>query len=114
MTLPAVQFLRRFLLHVLPKGFVRLRYYGLLANRGRKDNIALCRQLLSEKRPTDPTDAIIPEPSPSTPTASESAPRQPRPCPFCKQGHLQYIRELKPNEPLPIQHQPALASCNTS
>jgi Putative transposase len=46
MVLPAEEFIRRFLLHVLPNGFQRIRYYGFLANRYRKQKLALCRQLL--------------------------------------------------------------------
>jgi len=46
MTLDADEFIRRFLLHVLPDRFVKIRHFGLLANRKRKNNIALCRQLL--------------------------------------------------------------------
>jgi len=49
MTLSVDEFIRRFLLHVLPSGFHRIRHYGLLANGGRKDNIALARKLLGEK-----------------------------------------------------------------
>ncbi len=46
MTLEAIEFIRRFLLHVLPNRYVRIRHFGLLANRSRKDNITLCRELL--------------------------------------------------------------------
>src|SRR6266699_2986064 len=46
MTLAAEEFIRRFLLHVLPEGFQRIRYYGFLANRYRAEKLALCRQLL--------------------------------------------------------------------
>lgn len=46
MTLKASEFIRRFLLHVLPPRYVRIRHFGLLANRGRKDNVALCRELI--------------------------------------------------------------------
>jgi len=46
MTLDVFEFIRRFLLHVLPKRFVRIRYYGLLCNRYRKQNIVFCRYLL--------------------------------------------------------------------
>jgi len=46
MTLTAEEFLRRFLLHVLPKGLVRIRHYGWMANRLRRERAALCRQLL--------------------------------------------------------------------
>ena len=47
MTLDSVEFLRRFFLHVLPKGFVRIRHFGFLANRFRTERLSLCRQLLS-------------------------------------------------------------------
>jgi len=46
MTLEAVEFIRRFLLHVLPSGFVHIRHFGFLANRKRKQKLALCRSLL--------------------------------------------------------------------
>ena len=46
MTLQASEFMRRFLLHVLPDRFVKIRHFGLLANRRRKDNIAVCREIL--------------------------------------------------------------------
>lgn len=48
MTLDVHEFLRRFLLHVLPIGFVRIRYFGLFAHRKRKELLPLCRQLLAE------------------------------------------------------------------
>ncbi len=46
MTLTTDEFMRRFLLHVLPSGFHRIRHYGLLANAGRHDNLARVRELL--------------------------------------------------------------------
>ena len=46
MTLEAVEFIRRFLLHILPAGFVRIRQFGFLANRVRRDMLELCRALL--------------------------------------------------------------------
>jgi predicted Zn-ribbon and HTH transcriptional regulator len=52
MTLKADEFIRRFLLHVLPSRFVRIRHFGLLANRKRKEAIALCRQILGEEKTT--------------------------------------------------------------
>ncbi|WP_373657587.1 IS91 family transposase ISAzo26 [Sporomusa acidovorans DSM 3132] len=45
LTLPGVEFIRRFFMHVLPKGFVKIRYYGLLANRNKKMKLELCRKL---------------------------------------------------------------------
>lgn len=56
MRLDADEFLRRFLLHVLPRGFTRLRHYGLLANRCRARKLALCRDLLGQPTP-EPREA---------------------------------------------------------
>lgn len=53
MRLSADEFIRRFLLHVLPSGFQRIRHYGLLANRYRADKIARCRQVLGQPAPLD-------------------------------------------------------------
>lgn len=54
MTLSADEFMRRFLLHVLPSGFHRIRHYGMLANTGRKDNLDRVRELLGiSARPND-------------------------------------------------------------
>jgi len=69
MTLSPDEFIRRFLLHVLPKGFHRIRHYGLLASAGRKANVALARQLLAVPAPAEPE-----EPAPP------SDPRPPCPC----------------------------------
>ncbi|WP_027545409.1 IS91 family transposase [Bradyrhizobium sp. WSM2254] len=52
MTLGADEFIRRFLLHVLPNGFQRIRYFGFLANRYRAEKLALCRQLMQMSPPT--------------------------------------------------------------
>jgi hypothetical protein len=70
MTLQAGEFIRRFLLHVLPKGFHRIRHYGLLASAGRKANVARARELLA-----------VP---PATVAADPVEPPDPRPrCPCC-------------------------------
>ena len=76
MTLPTHEFIRRFLIHVLPKGFHRIRHYGLLANGNRAANIARARELLPVPPPATATrDALRP------PT---DEPRVlPRPCPCC-------------------------------
>jgi hypothetical protein len=75
MTLATDEFIRRFLIHVLPKGFHRIRHYGLLANGNRPGNIAHARQLLAlPARPKQP----------ETPEAALEQPRAlPRPCPYC-------------------------------
>jgi hypothetical protein len=54
MTLEAEEFIRRFLLHVLPDGFQRIRYYGFLANRYREQKLARCRELLDMPAPDPP------------------------------------------------------------
>jgi len=62
MTLTAGEFMRRFLLHVLPCGFHRIRHYGLLANVGRRQNLARARELLGATSPDEPrTLASAPE-----------------------------------------------------
>ena len=53
MTVDAGEFIRRFLLHVLPLGFVRLRQYGLLSNRNRTEKLAKCRVLLQQSQSAD-------------------------------------------------------------
>ena len=59
MTLKAEEFIRRFLLHVLPARYVRIRHFGLLANRKRKDNIAACRKMLDSGKPVTKENARI-------------------------------------------------------
>jgi putative transposase len=54
MTVEAEEFIRRFLLHVLPEGFQRIRYYGFLANRYREEKLARCRELLDMPAPEQP------------------------------------------------------------
>ena len=65
MTLAATEFLRRFFLHVLPKGLVRIRHFGLLANRFRTTQLARCRQLLAMDLPS-PAESAPSRASPST------------------------------------------------
>ena len=60
MTLSPDEFIRRFLLHVLPKGFHRIRHYGFLASAGRKDNVARARALLAAPARTENEDAASP------------------------------------------------------
>jgi len=84
MTLDAVEFLRRFLLHVLPTGLVRIRQFGFLANRVRKSKLELCRTLLAARLP-----------SPVSCNCSEVSHDPPR-CPICKLGRLLLIELLGP------------------
>jgi hypothetical protein len=66
MTLEPSEFIRRFLLHVLPKGFHRIRHYGLLASSTRKSSIAHARELLAASPPPAPSDPVEP-PNPRPP-----------------------------------------------
>lgn len=69
MTLAADEFMRRFLMHVLPGGFHRIRHYGLIANGTRRENLARARELLNvEPKPTPKTDDAEGSASVSTPT----------------------------------------------
>jgi hypothetical protein len=102
MILPADEFIRRFLIHVLPDGFQRIRYYGFLSNRHREEKLALCRQLLG-------TPAVDPETAPDLPSDCDfdelyekltgSSLRQ---CPICRQGRMIVVEILAPDVPEPI------------
>ena len=65
MTVTAEEFLRRFLLHVLPRGFVRIRHFGFLANRRRAESVQLCQHLIGDAPPLLP-DANRPNATAST------------------------------------------------
>jgi len=85
MTLRATEFIRRFLLHVLPRGFVSIRRYGFLSNGSRKKALPTCRQLIAKMLGTCATPLATPVSSEETDAAtSEDAPvpRDHR-CPHC-------------------------------
>jgi hypothetical protein len=97
MTLPTHEFIRRFLMHVLPKGFHHVRHYGLFANGNRAANIARARELLGVSSPSKRTEA--------TNTAAAAEPRAlPHPCPCC--GGRLIIIETFATRHQP-EHQPA-------
>lgn len=91
MTLPADEFLRRFLLHVLPNGFQRIRHYGLLANRHRAENLARCRELLRI-----PAPAPLPPPGNYRERYEQLTGQDLRQCPHCQQGQMVPIAVLAP------------------
>jgi hypothetical protein len=85
MRLGAEEFIRRFLVHVLPPGLMRIRHYGLLANRHRTERLGRCRALLGQ-----------PEPEPREPESVEAAMLRLtgidiQRCPYCREGRLQRI-----------------------
>jgi hypothetical protein len=89
MTLDAVEFIRRFLLHILPGGFVRIRQYGFLANRARKKKLQLCQALLGTL-----SAATIDR-------GKQSEERTRKQCPVCKTGHMILIAAVQLKVSLP-------------
>lgn len=83
MSLDAVEFIRRFLLHVLPSGFVKIRHFGFLSNRNRRAMVERCRQLLPPWTPPETTE-------PSEPI-----------CPACRIGHLHVVDPRATERPRP-------------
>ncbi len=100
MTLSAEEFIRRFLIHVLPEGFQRIRYYGFLANRYRHDKLAQCRQLLGMP-PSDPEPTPGDEPTDyDYQTLLEKLTGSClRECPICHQGRMIAVEVLAPVGP---------------
>jgi hypothetical protein len=84
MTLATGEFIRRFLMHVLPSGFHRIRYYGLLASGKRAENVARARELLLTPSPLIPIDAIkaatAKAENPGTKADEQQTPKHPCPC----------------------------------
>jgi hypothetical protein len=102
MTLEAVEFIRRFLLHILPSRFVKIRHFGFLANRNRSSALALCRQHL---RTSSPAPIL---------TGEQPSPVERR-CPICHAGLLRIVEWLSTNQILSRQqtHSP-IDSINSS
>jgi hypothetical protein len=88
MTLSADEFLRRFLMHVLPDGFQRIRHYGLLGNRHRAENLARCRELLGVSAPTTETQRDYRE------RYRQLTGQDPLRCPQCQIGMMLRIAVL--------------------
>jgi len=84
LTPDAPEFIRRFLLHVLPKGLMRVRHYGLLTNHWRVQRLAQICQLLAAPPPEpEPEQGHEPEPG--------------WPCPVCRRGRMRPVREIPPH-----------------
>jgi hypothetical protein len=97
MTLPAVEFIRRFLQHVVPSGFVRIRHYGLLANRHRQEQLQRCREMLRVEQPDSDKTTVLasvpegPEPVPAAPSWQS--------CPSCGRGRMVWIEDIRRARP---------------
>jgi hypothetical protein len=99
MELTAAEFLRRFLQHVLPQGFVRIRSYGFLANRNRQEKLAACRDLLEAAAPAA---APAEDPAPAAPLAPEAVVTEVRCatiCPVCGVGRMVIVGESPAEAP---------------
>jgi hypothetical protein len=95
MALDALEFIRRFLQHVLPSGFVRIRHFGFLANRCRKEKLQLCRTLLCVPPPAEQPRIDTPAPEPTN-VREEACLGC---CPVCKQGRMFVVAQLLPERP---------------
>jgi hypothetical protein len=86
------EFMRRFLQHVLPRGFHKVRYFGLW-HPAQRHNAARVRQMLQLQAPPklDPLEPIVPPPEPG---AEPMAPIEPMICPHCHQGRMIFIRRI--------------------
>jgi len=89
MELDIDEFLRRFLLHIVPDGFVRIRHFGLLANRRRAAALAQCRVLLTQPPPVERPESVRDLMLRLTGVDIER-------CPVCQQGRLQQVERLAP------------------
>ena len=99
MTLGAREFVRRFLLHVLPRGFVRVRHFGLQANCRRRQLITHARQLLHQPAPP----AAPPPPRESWQDLFRRLTgRDPLRCPFCEEGTLRIVSLIPASIPPPL------------
>lgn len=94
MELTADEFIRRFLLHVLPAAFQRIRYYGFLSNRHRQQKLALCRQLLGMPAVVNPVASD--EPGDYRDLYEQLTGRSLRTCPACLEGRMVEIGILLP------------------
>ena len=90
MTLKAEEFIRRFLLHVLPKGFVKIRHFGFLANRCRRENVVLCLKLLAA------SSTVLPDFTPPPAHSDEPETDMVDRCPRCRLGSMRMLEILPP------------------
>jgi hypothetical protein len=89
LTLEAVEFLRRLMLHVPPHGFQRLRHFGFLANRVRQAKLMQCRALLGHATRPLVREATGDREAPAVPACEPGTL-----CPLCQHGHMQLIQTL--------------------
>jgi hypothetical protein len=90
MTLTPTEFMRRFLLHVLPRGFQRIRHFGFLGNRYRQTKLAVCRDLLA----MIPNLPVLPARIDYRDRYKQLTGKSLRVCPVCTQGHMIRVETL--------------------
>jgi hypothetical protein len=93
MTLSLAEFTRRFLLHLLPARFVKIRHYGLLGNRGRAARLAAVRATFGVAAPAPPPAA---EPPAAAPPAATESGLSPWRCPHCGSRRRELLRVVRP------------------
>jgi hypothetical protein len=89
LTLPAAEFIRRFLLHVVPPGFCRIRHYGFLGNRHKEERLARCRELLGE-----PAETVAELPRESCDLLRQLTGIDVTRCPHCGTGRMVVVERL--------------------
>lgn len=103
MPLSTSEFIRRFLMHTLPSGFVRIRYYGLLANRDRQERLEQCRLLLGVN-----AELLLETEEPTASTESREPPHKHEICPACGNGRLVIVDTVPAAQP---QRRPFFLLC---
>ncbi len=96
-SLEVVEFIRRFLLHVLPRGFFKIRYYGILASKNHQTKLKICQEILDVARPDE--GQRPPEPKAWQEWYIKLTGINPVLCPFCKQGRMIRKAQLAPAPP---------------
>ena len=91
MPMSAVKFISRFLMHVLPSRFMRIRHYGFLSNRNRKEQLELCRRLLGVTSACDANESVQEKVQENVVGDDD---HQALPCPTCKAGKLLLLCEI--------------------
>ena len=104
LTLEAHEFIRRFLLHILPKGFHKIRYYGLLATRNRKTKLNQARKLLGQQ------PLQKPQKLPWYLILEKVMGINPFQCPKCQKGRMKQVQLILPNQRAPPIAQVSLTS----
>jgi hypothetical protein len=109
-TLPTQRFIGRFLLHVLPPGFVRIRHFGFLANRRKTDALTRARALLAVPPPASAAAAMTADERLTALTGVDA-----KRCPSCQRGRMMWVSELPPlRATCPARASPAMAGVTTS